>query len=90
MFWQRYWTCRTTRKVAAKFGLTVEKAERFIAELMTFAERQDSVPEVYRHPHDPDDSHYIDLAIAAGVKIVVSRDRHLLNLMDPRRKEARL
>jgi putative PIN family toxin of toxin-antitoxin system len=76
------------RKVAAKFGLTVEKAERFIANLVGFAQHRKDVPPVYRHPRDPDDSHYVDLALAEGAKIIVSRDRHLLNLMDPTDQDA--
>jgi putative PIN family toxin of toxin-antitoxin system len=77
------------QKVAAKFGLTVEKAERFITALVGFAEYCKIVPEIYVHPHDPDDSHYINLAIATEAKIIVSRDRHLLNLMDSRRTDAK-
>jgi putative PIN family toxin of toxin-antitoxin system len=67
-------------KVEAKFGLTVETAERFVAELLTYAEYCEVVPKVYQHPHDPDDSHYIDLAVATKSNLVVSRDRHLLAL----------
>jgi predicted nucleic acid-binding protein len=38
---------------------------------------------VYQHPIDPKDSHYVDLAIASNSKLIVSRDKHLLNLMNP-------
>jgi putative PIN family toxin of toxin-antitoxin system len=76
------------RKLANKFQLTVEKAERFIAEVVVFARPFSVVPEVYRHAQDPDDSHYVNLAIATGATFIVSRDRHLLNLMDAVRGES--
>lgn len=41
------------------------------------------VPPRYAHPVDPDDSCYVDLALAAGADLVVSRDNHLLNLTNP-------
>ena len=41
------------------------------------------VPHVFDHPIDPDDSGYVDLALATGTKLIVSRDRHLLGLNNP-------
>ena len=76
-------------KVAAKFQLTVEKAERFVVALVRFAEHLGMPPDNYQHPFDPDDSHYVNLAIASNANPIVSRDRHLLNLMDPARPEGR-
>lgn len=46
-------------------------------------------PEVYRHPHDPDDSAYLNLALKADAQLIVSRDRHLLMLADPDRSEGK-
>jgi len=40
-------------------------------------------PSVYQHPVDPKDSHYVDLAVACNAKLIVSRDTHQLNLMNP-------
>jgi predicted nucleic acid-binding protein len=41
------------------------------------------VPPIFEYPRDPDDAHYVDLAIAADAKLIVSRDNDLLSLRDP-------
>jgi predicted nucleic acid-binding protein len=40
-----------------------------------------TVPEAFTLTRDPDDSKYLNLAIAAGAELVVSRDHDLLDLM---------
>lgn len=72
-----------------RFQLTPEKVETFLANLEKHAYRVTNVPEVYRHPVDFEDSHYINLAVAVDARLVVTRDNHLLNLMDSTRWEAR-
>jgi uncharacterized protein len=64
-------------------GVTKQKAESLIAILIEIAERIGAPPPVFVHPIDPDDSHYVNLALAAGARLIVSRDRHLLNLNNP-------
>ncbi len=48
-----------------------------------------SIPEPFEYPRDPDDAHYVNLALAARAKYVVSRDNDLLALMDVSRFEGR-
>ena len=60
-----------------------------ITALALFGAYVGDIPSVYIHPHDPDDSHYVDLAIATNSTLIVSRDRHLLNLMDDIRIDGR-
>ena len=48
-----------------------------------------NVPQTFIYPRDPDDAHYVNVALAAEAKYVVSRDKDLLDLMDRSRPEAR-
>lgn len=41
------------------------------------------------HPFDPDDSAYVNLALKADARLIVSRDRHLLNLTDASRSDGK-
>jgi uncharacterized protein len=77
------------RKVKPKLGVTPDRVERLIEDLAKYALTEDHVPDIYVHPHDPDDSHYVNLAIATNSRLIVSRDKHLLNLMDVSRSESR-
>jgi len=76
-------------KVPARYGITSEGTEKLARSLETIGTAIPNVPAIYTHPIDPDDSHYIDLAVQANARLVVSRDRHLLMLMDLARKEGR-
>src|SRR5258705_493398 len=49
----------------------------------------EDAPPIYTHPIDPDDSIYINLAVATQSMLIISRDRHLLNLMDVQRSEGK-
>ena len=46
------------------------------------------VPQLWTYPRDPDDALYVNLAVAAGAGAIVSRDRDLLDLMDPSKPHA--
>jgi predicted nucleic acid-binding protein len=39
------------------------------------------VPEVWTYERDPDDAHYVNLALASHSRLIVSRDKDLLDLM---------
>jgi putative PIN family toxin of toxin-antitoxin system len=69
-------------KLPEYLQITDTKVEAFIQYVGAFAQIVSDVPMVYIHPIDPDDSHYIDLAVASAATLITSRDRHLLNLMD--------
>ena len=69
-------------KIRPKLGVTPDRVERFIQDLGKYTELRESVPEVFVHPEDPDDSHYVNLALASGCSVIVTRDDDLLRLMD--------
>jgi putative PIN family toxin of toxin-antitoxin system len=70
-----------TRKLAP--ALTIEVIEAFIADIRLKSNCLRNVPEEYRLERDPKDEPYINLAIVAGAKFIVSRDNDLLDLMKP-------
>jgi putative PIN family toxin of toxin-antitoxin system len=72
-------------KIPAKYLLTDAKVAAFLAGLVPASRIIEQVPHVFDHPIDPDDSAYIDLAVAAGASLIVSRDKHLLGLNDPQK-----
>lgn len=69
-------------KVATKFGITAARLEQYQNVLRTIGLLVHDVPHVFTYQRDPQDEHYIDLAIATHSELVVSRDRDLLALMD--------
>lgn len=71
-------------KLPPRLGLAADKVEAFILELAPHARHMADVPEVFENPFDRDDSHYVNLALASGAKLITSRDRDLLRLMDDR------
>lgn len=53
-------------KLSPRMRIDDARIERFLNDLGSFSIRIDAVPDVYHLARDPDDSHYIDLAIPAG------------------------
>jgi uncharacterized protein len=70
-------------------ALSPEMIEAFLADITTKAILLHNVPEEFRFERDPKDEAYINLAIVAGAKYLVSRDHDLLDLMKMEREEGR-
>jgi putative PIN family toxin of toxin-antitoxin system len=75
-------------RVIAKLRLVEERIEEFFETIQIAATFIEGFPEIFAYERDPDDAHYVNLAIAAKAEFIVSRDRDLLDLMDISRKEA--
>jgi putative PIN family toxin of toxin-antitoxin system len=69
-------------KTSPKFGLTQQKAESLAIAIASISTMISNPPERFVYSRDPDDAHYVNVALAADAKLVVSRDRDLLDLMD--------
>lgn len=76
-------------KLSPRLKVTPQKVEQFIFDLVSFSRQVAQVPDLFRLDRDPDDSHYINLALAAEARLITSRDRDLLDLMDNARPESR-
>ena len=72
----------STRPALRRAGISEQAVEGHISELSRNCTLVTHVPLIFEHPIDRDDSHYVNLAIATEAKLIVSRDRHLLGLMD--------
>jgi len=75
-------------KLVVRFNLRPDRVAALLANLPKIGVIIPTVPEVWRYDRDPDDAHYINLALAADARLVVSRDRDLLDLMDSSKPEA--
>ena len=76
-------------KVIAKLKLVSERVEAFFDSLAAAATLLDGFPEPFTYERDPDDAHYVNLALAADARLIVTRDKDLLDLMEPSTTEAR-
>lgn len=65
-------------------ALTAERIEKFVVRLVSKSILFKDAPGVFTYDRDPDDVHYLDLAVAAEAGYLVSRDRDLLDLMTTR------
>jgi len=62
--------------------LTAERVQTFLQELRAKAVFFDAVPQVFTYPRDPDDEPYVNLALVAGARYLVTWDNDLLDLMN--------
>lgn len=75
-------------KVTTKLHLVADRVEEFFEAIEIAATVLTGFPEVFSLQRDPDDAHYVNLALAADAKLIVSRDKDLLDLMDSTKPEA--
>ena len=67
--------------------ITDERLAQLIANVEKVGHVVTRIPERFTYPRDPDDAHYINLALAAKARYVVTRDKDPLDLMDAARPE---
>ena len=75
-------------KVIAKLHLSHDRTQEFIEVIDVTAMLLMGFLEPFVYQRDPDDAHYVNLAVAADAKLIVSRDKDLLDLMDSTKPEA--
>jgi putative PIN family toxin of toxin-antitoxin system len=63
-------------------SLTPEVVDAFLRDVESHAVLLSEVSDVFKFPRDPKDEPYLNLAIAAQARYLVSRDNDLLDLME--------
>ncbi|HWE93554.1 MAG TPA: putative toxin-antitoxin system toxin component, PIN family [Tepidisphaeraceae bacterium] len=69
------------RKLRRFRNFTAERVERYLEEVLKSAVLVPTPAPEFTYSRDPDDAHYVNLAIATGALLVVSNDKDLLDLM---------
>jgi putative PIN family toxin of toxin-antitoxin system len=69
-------------RVIAKLHLVADRVQEFFEAVEVTATLLTEFPEPFSHQRDPDDAHYVNLAVAADATLIISRDKDLLDLMD--------
>lgn len=77
-----------SKPTPARLGVTVERTETLIQNLLQVAVLVRTVPQRFTYKRDPDDAHYVDLALETNSTLIVSRDKDLLSLMSASNAEA--
>jgi putative PIN family toxin of toxin-antitoxin system len=70
-------------KVVTRLQLTVERTEEYLDVIQATASVLVDIREAFVYERDPEDARYVNLAVAAGADVIVSRDKDLLDLMNP-------
>lgn len=68
--------------LASRFRITEPQVEAYLAHIRSIGTVVENIPHVFQFERDPDDEHYVDLAIATRSRLLVSRDKDLLSLAD--------
>lgn len=76
-------------KLISKFRLRPDRVAALLDNLPKAAILVPMVPELWKYNRDPDDAHYVNLALTAHARLIVSRDKDLLDLMNAATPEAR-
>ncbi|MBC7784802.1 MAG: putative toxin-antitoxin system toxin component, PIN family [Burkholderiales bacterium] len=79
----------TRPKLIAKLHLRPDRVQALLDNIPKFAVCIAAVPVTWGYERDPDDAHYVNLAIAAEAQLIVSRDKDLLDLMASHSPDAR-
>lgn len=69
-------------KMRTKLKLRDDRIDALLENLPKAATLMPVVPDVWTYERDPDDAHYVNLALASHSRLIVSRDKDLLDLMD--------
>jgi putative PIN family toxin of toxin-antitoxin system len=72
-----------------RFRFTESRVKKFTHKIRRAATIVEDIPHVFRYPRDPDDEHYVDLAVVCRAHLIASRDRDLLSLNDLTTEEGR-
>jgi putative PIN family toxin of toxin-antitoxin system len=64
-------------------NITDERVDVFLRRLKEEAVHIKNVPEEFRYERDPKDERYVNLAIVTNARYLVSKDKDLLDLVDP-------
>ena len=76
-------------KMLRRFPKLTSRFHRLMEQIGTVAVIVQDVPDRFTLSRDPDDAHYVNLAIATGAFLVVTRDKDLLDLMREESVESR-
>jgi putative PIN family toxin of toxin-antitoxin system len=76
-------------ELARKLRILPTRLESLLEQLRSKAVFVEDAPVVFSYRRDPDDVHYVNLAVAANAFLIVSRDKDLLSLMTETNVEGR-
>lgn len=69
-----------TGKLRSKFEFTDDRLRAVVYDLRSFSERVEIANTLHAVADDPDDDKFIECATVGSANVIVSRDRHLLDI----------